>query len=94
MEDYSDLKRKLRVKNEFCIYLEGEEGNLIEVRGGTRGIGSRNIELDNTPCGLGLNEAEKAACQVAHETSTCDQTGTLPFTPPLTAERCCAFEGW
>ena len=26
-EDYSELKRKLRVKNEFCIFLEDEEGN-------------------------------------------------------------------
>ena len=28
-EDYSELKKKLRVKNEFCIFLEDEEGNVI-----------------------------------------------------------------
>lgn len=92
MEDYDTLKKKLRIDNEFCIYLEDENGNLIEIREGSYGMGGEIIELGGKPCGLGLNAMEIAACQTADDADECDRVGELPgFVPPLTAERCCIY---
>ena len=54
-EDYDELKKKLRVKNEFCIFLEDEEGNIIPINPediNQLGIGSGEIMLgsENVPC--------------------------------------------
>ena len=49
--DYSELKKNLNVKNDFCIYFEDERGNLVEVKKGIKGIGSGIIELNGEPCG-------------------------------------------
>ena len=52
--NYSDLKRELRIENEFCIYLEDEEGNVIYVNTSENkyysGIGSRIINVSNITC--------------------------------------------
>ena len=49
--EYTELKDALNVKNEFCIYFEDEDGNLVEVKGGVRSIGSDLIEINGVPCG-------------------------------------------
>ncbi len=48
--EYGELKRRLRVENDFCIYLEDEEGNVIYIQG-KRGIGSDKIYISDEPCG-------------------------------------------
>jgi predicted transcriptional regulator len=50
-EDYSELKKKLRVKNEFCIFIEDEEGNVIYLSQDQPGIGSGKINISDVPCG-------------------------------------------
>ncbi len=49
-EDYPELKKKLRVKNEFCIYFEDNEGNVIYISEGRPGIGSDKINISDVPC--------------------------------------------
>jgi hypothetical protein len=48
---YIELKNTLNVKNEFCIYFEDKNGNLIEIEDGVRSIGSGVIEINGVPCG-------------------------------------------
>ena len=47
---YDELKRRLRIEGDFCIYLEDEKGNLVLINNSYRGIGSPNINLSGTPC--------------------------------------------
>lgn len=47
---YEDLKRRLRIEGDFCIYLEDNKGNLVLINNSYRGIGSQNINLSGTPC--------------------------------------------
>jgi hypothetical protein len=47
---YDELKRRLRVEGDFCIYLEDEKGNLILINNSYKGIGSPDINLSGTPC--------------------------------------------
>jgi len=49
-EDYLELKKKLRVKNEFCIFLEDEEGNVIYLSQDRPGIGSGKIKISEVKC--------------------------------------------
>lgn len=53
--DYEELKAKLGLSNDFCIYFEDENGNLInlsEVTGQSGvGIGSSRIKISGIPCG-------------------------------------------
>ncbi len=53
-QDYSELKRKLRVNNEFCIYFEDENGNLIVFQNSSddnaSGIGSQSINISGIVC--------------------------------------------
>jgi len=53
--NYSNIKNKLRIKNEFCFFFEDEDGNIIfinisETKNFT-GIGSGTINVSNIPCG-------------------------------------------
>ena len=50
-EQYPDIKSKLRVKNDFCIYFEDENGDIIYINPGSTGIGSDKIMVSNIPCG-------------------------------------------
>jgi len=50
-EDYYLLKKKLRVKNEFCIFLEDEDGNIIYITQDHPGMGSDKINISDVPCG-------------------------------------------
>jgi len=47
---YEELKGKAGVKNDFCIYFEGEGGNVVLINN-SRGIGSPNIDISGIPCG-------------------------------------------
>jgi hypothetical protein len=52
-ESYDELKRKLRIEGDFCIYMEDENGNIVLIQdesGGYKGIGSQDIDLGGTPC--------------------------------------------
>lgn len=52
-ENYDELKRKLRIDGDFCIYMEDENGNIVLIQdesGGYKGIGSPGIDLGGTPC--------------------------------------------
>ena len=46
--DYDDLKDSMNIKNEFCVYFEDENGNIVE---GIKTIGSDKIEVNGKPCG-------------------------------------------
>jgi hypothetical protein len=48
---YRELKNSLNVKNDFCVYFEDENGNLVEVKDGIRSIGSDVIKVNGVPCG-------------------------------------------
>lgn len=50
-KDYSEIKKKARIKNEFCIFFEDEDGNIIYISQDQAGIGSGKINLSNVPCG-------------------------------------------
>lgn len=50
-EDYSELKSKLRIKNEFCIFFEDEDGYVIYIDATNTGIGSDIISVSDVPCG-------------------------------------------
>jgi len=47
---YDELKRRLRVEGDFCIYFEDEKGNLVVINNSYRGIGSPDINLSGAPC--------------------------------------------
>lgn len=49
--DYSEIKGKIRAKNEFCIFFEDENGNLIKISPEYAGVGSEKIKVNNVPCG-------------------------------------------
>ena len=54
-EDYSELKKKLRIENEFCIYLEDEEGNVIPIQDQS-GVGSGKIKIGGEGCSPDCND--------------------------------------
>lgn len=47
--DYQELKEEAGVANDFCIYFEDEDGNVIPISG-SNGIGSSTINVSNVPC--------------------------------------------
>jgi len=47
---YDELKRRLKIEGDFCIYLEDEKGNLILINNSYKGIGAANINLSGAPC--------------------------------------------
>ena len=52
-EDYSELKKRLRIENEFCIFLEDENGNIIYINPedlDQPGLGSGKISISDEPC--------------------------------------------
>lgn len=48
--NYSEVKEKLGIRGEFCIFYEDEQGNLVLVDNRT-GIGSGDVNISGTPCG-------------------------------------------
>ena len=50
--DYDELKRKLGIKGEFCLYFEDADGNIILIAGNKTSIGNPAINITPTiPCG-------------------------------------------
>jgi len=56
-KDYNELKTSFGIENDFCIFLEDEDGNLIYIENNGElyaGIGPNNGDLNlasDTPCG-------------------------------------------
>ena len=48
--DYEELKRRLRVGSDFCIYIEDDKGNIVLINYSYKGVGAPNINLGDTPC--------------------------------------------
>ena len=49
--NYSEIKSKLKIKNDFCIYFEDENGNIIYINETRTGLGSGIINVSGMPCG-------------------------------------------
>ena len=49
-ESYPDMKNKLRVGSDFCIFIEDEEGNVIYLSAAESGVGSSKISVSDIPC--------------------------------------------
>ena len=49
--EYSEIKRKIRIKNDFCFFLEDENGNVIYISQDQPGVGSSDIKIGGEPCG-------------------------------------------
>lgn len=47
---YDELKRRLRVEGDFCIYFEDEKGYLVLINNSYKGIGAPSINVSGTPC--------------------------------------------
>ena len=47
---YDELKQRLRVEGDFCIYVEDENGNIVLLNNSYKGIGSSSINISGTPC--------------------------------------------
>ena len=47
---YDDLKQRLRVEGDFCIYIEDGTGNIVLINNSYKGIGSSNINISGIPC--------------------------------------------
>ena len=48
--NYPALKNRIKVANDFCIYLEDEEGNIISINTNVLGVGSSKIIISDKPC--------------------------------------------
>ena len=47
---YDELKSRLRIEGDFCIYFEDEKGNIVLINNSNIGIGSSSINISGTPC--------------------------------------------
>ena len=47
---YDELKRRLRIENDFCIYFEDQKGYIVIINNSYRGIGAPSINLSGVPC--------------------------------------------
>ena len=47
---FDDLKRRLRIESDFCIYFEDDKGYIVLINNSYKGIGAPNINLSGTPC--------------------------------------------
>jgi len=54
-EDYAIIKEKMRVKNDFCIFLEDEDGDIIYINK-EPGIGSGKIKISGEGCNPECND--------------------------------------
>lgn len=50
-EEYTDIKNKLRVGSDFCIFIEDESDNIIYLSASSQsGVGSNKIKVSDIPC--------------------------------------------
>ena len=47
---YNELKSRLRVDGDFCIYFEDDRGYIVLINNTYRGIGAPSINISGTPC--------------------------------------------
>ena len=47
---YDELKSRLRIEGDFCIYFEDDKGNIVLINNSYRGIGASSINISGTPC--------------------------------------------
>ena len=47
--DYDELKKQAGIQNDFCIFFEDENGNVIPINN-QNGIGSSKITISGSPC--------------------------------------------
>ncbi|MBI2657048.1 hypothetical protein HYX03_04875 [Candidatus Woesearchaeota archaeon] len=47
---YDELKRRLRVESDFCLYFEDEKGYIVLINNSYKGVGASTINLSGTPC--------------------------------------------
>ena len=47
---YEELKGRLKIEGDFCIYMEDENGYVILINNSYKGIGAATINLSGTPC--------------------------------------------
>jgi len=47
---YDEIKRRLRVDSDFCLYLEDDKGYLVLINNSYKGVGASIINLSGTPC--------------------------------------------
>lgn len=57
-KDYETLKKEFGITSDFCIFLEDEDGNVINITNNSTketfvGIGSSEINISGSPCGVG-----------------------------------------
>ena len=80
-DDYATVKEKIRVGNDFCIFLEDGNGNVIPISG-EPGIGSGMIKISgegcNPDCNDGIDNDDDGTCDLAGSTCT---DGSIPGDP-------------
>jgi hypothetical protein len=81
---YDEIKQKLGLRYDFCIYFEDEEGKIINLTYGRPGVGSPNTSVAGAVCGLSSEQI--ATCRAA--TGDCSDLGG-----GVTKEDCCAYLG-
>lgn len=86
---YAQLKQAIGLSADFCIYFEDSDGNLIEIRDGVAGLGSRYVEVAGTLCGRGLSSTEVIICEEADAVEECPRVVDFGLTP----QQCCTFSG-
>lgn len=47
---YEELKRRLRIENDFCLYFEDDKGYIVIINNSYKGVGASSINLSGTPC--------------------------------------------
>lgn len=47
---YDELKRRLGIESDFCIYFEDDRGYIVIINNSYKGIGAPSINLSGTPC--------------------------------------------
>lgn len=80
---YEEIKQKLGLRYDFCIYFEDEEGRIINLTYGRPGLGSPNATLAGLACGL--SSEQMVSCRTAAEQGSC---GVLSG---VTAAECCKY---
>ncbi|MBU1199115.1 MAG: hypothetical protein KKF46_03765 [Nanoarchaeota archaeon] len=53
-DNYEEIKNQLGIRGHFCIFFEDAEGNIIMI-GQKTGIGSPNVTVGGTPCGVDIS---------------------------------------
>ncbi|MEK6983369.1 MAG: hypothetical protein AABX33_02250 [Nanoarchaeota archaeon] len=47
---YEELRRRLRIESDFCIYFEDENGQIVLINDSFTAIGTENIMIGGAPC--------------------------------------------